>query len=137
MKQRLLIVTGCLCALLGVALLLAAVADAHATPPPCDNMAASSGVGSCGTPKGYTLCELQMDRQHCTEFSESYAQVMQNFPTACITNNGTNCNMPDANCWRSGHCKWDADTGKCSFDPTQPTGDSFPAPKRTTVTCGQ
>jgi hypothetical protein len=135
--NRLLFVTGGLLAgWLGLGLLLDVSSNAYGFAE-CGFQTPSSATGSCGTPKGYSRCEDQTTNGACTNPAFTYAEVKQDFPTSCVNNkpNRTNCNTPDAACWRGTKCVWvPTMTPQCQArsDPNSPW---TPAPKRTEGPC--
>ena len=100
----------------------------------CDDVGASGSVGACYTP-GPTqyLCTGLLDEDACVDDGNVLDQlfIKEDFPTACTTQTGKNCNQPLENCYQKVDCIWEA--GKCKTKAGMYPWHS--ATKRTTVDC--
>lgn len=132
MRKRCLTAGSLFCGIVGLALILRVTNYAHAAPG-CDDIRASSSVGSCGGPPGYVTCSGYTNQNACLSF-DAY-EVKQDFPTSCPSSPNNNCDQPDQDCFRMTVCEWVAASSTCRINPNGAHSAWFKKPKRTTSVC--
>src|SRR5438128_2644593 len=101
--------------------------------PGCDGIGASASVGACTN--GKSKCTDAATQFGCTVSGGVKYEWKENFPLSCTDQDFFNCDQPNAKCYRTTGCKWDANaTPPCFVDDTA-IGAWVQLPMRTSTAC--